>query len=91
MKFRFFVECDGIVLNTSTLLEGPIIDTWKAWYKHRPVIAAGPFDYPIIARVPEASEENSEAILFLDSALEKHGPHSVIYVRVILTFRKKPA
>lgn len=87
---RFFQECDGIVLNTSSSLESPAADAWRSWFKERPVICPGPFDFPLVDQKPVRTEENSEALAFLDSALEKYGPKSVVYVGALLSIAFKP-
>lgn len=74
------MECNGIVLNSTELIEGPAIAAWKDWFKERPVVCPGPFDFPIIEPGQDRSDENAEVISFLDKALNKYGPNSVIYV-----------
>lgn len=71
-------------MNTSLALEGPAVDAWKSWFKERPVIFPGPFDFPLIDEEPVRTKENTEALDFLDTALEKYGPKSVVYVSALL-------
>lgn len=78
--YRFFVECDGIVFNATPTLERQAIKAWRDWFQHRPVICPGPFDYPIAEQRTVRSDDNGKVIAFLDRALEKHGPSSVVFV-----------
>ena len=86
---RFFLECDGVVFNTTPLLEGPAIKAWNDWLGPRPIICPGPFDFPIHEQGLIQSSESSEVTAFLDAALEKYGPSSVIYVCLLHTFHSK--
>ena len=79
--YRFFAECDGVVMNTTSQLEGPAIEAWKSWFKERPVISAGPTDFEIVDGVQEKSADTLEVTKFLDSMLEKYGSNSVVFVR----------
>lgn len=77
---KFFNDSDGVVLNTTHLFEEPAITAFKSWFKDKPVISAGPFDFPLVKRVRDLSPGAQEVHSFLDSALKTHGPHSVIYI-----------
>lgn len=49
----------------------------------RPVYNPCPLDYPIVEPEPDKSPDTLEVIAFMDSALKKHGPKSVVYVRFV--------
>ena len=48
------------------------------------MICPGPFDFPLVDQEPIRTKENTEALEFLDKALEKYGPKSVVYVGALL-------
>ncbi|KAH8110135.1 UDP-Glycosyltransferase/glycogen phosphorylase [Phellopilus nigrolimitatus] len=75
----FFKECDGIVINSTPLFEKPAIEAFQKWFGERLVICPGPFDFPIIHNDKDNSPVALEVDSFLDAALKKHGPNSVIY------------
>ena len=77
---RFFLKCDGVIVNAASLLEKQAIDALQKWLGHRPVICPAPFDFPIITK-KEDTPTAAEVGAFLEEALKKHGPRSVIYVR----------
>ncbi|KAI5120747.1 hypothetical protein M0805_007821 [Coniferiporia weirii] len=80
--YRFLNECDGAVMNTTPLLEGPAIEAFKQWFGDRPIICPGPLDFSVIKReknVVNSSSETLAVLTFLNSALEKHGANSVVY------------
>ncbi|KAI5120745.1 hypothetical protein M0805_007819 [Coniferiporia weirii] len=80
--YRFLNECDGAVLNSTPLLEGPAIDAFKQWFGDRPIICPAPHDFPIIKGKKNSTDGSSETLAvlsFLDAALEKHGANSVVY------------
>lgn len=67
-------------MNSSPLFEGPALDAWQSWFGDRPVVGAGPVDYEIVDYSKDKSPDTLKIINFLDSALEKYGANSVIYV-----------
>lgn len=78
-----FAECDGVILYTNVLFEGPALDLWQEWFGTRPVIAVGPM--PPVVDLSQAEREGDPRVLnetetFLDRALYNFGPSSVIYV-----------
>lgn len=68
-------------MNTTSLLEGPAVKTFEEWFAGKPVITCGPWDFPLLPR--QASPTKTEVEVFLDSALGKYGPHSVVYVSLL--------
>lgn len=69
---------------TSKLYEGPTLAKWQEWYGTKPTIALGPVSPPSNAvdleRETTMSTVGKDVKTFLDNALDKLGPHSVIYV-----------
>lgn len=82
--YRHFNECDGIIQNSTPLLERPALEAWQKWFGDRPVISAGPTDFEIVAHEEDRSPDTIKVIEFMDTALKKYGPNSVIYVRLFL-------
>ena len=82
---RFFEEADGVINCTSSLFERDCLDGWREWFGTRPVLNIGPPSPP--ASAEEIAKEKdtptgAEVQKFLDDALQKHGPYSVVYVSV---------
>ena len=67
-------------MNTTRLLEGHAIDVWKQWFGVRPVFAPGPTDFEIVDYEEEKFVDKVGVTDFLDTALDKYGPNSVVYV-----------
>ncbi|EJC97779.1 UDP-Glycosyltransferase/glycogen phosphorylase [Fomitiporia mediterranea MF3/22] len=78
--YKFFMECDGAVMNTDPMFEAPSIKVFEEWFSGRPVISVGPIDFPLIPRREVESQTSLEVRAFLDSALHKYGSRSVVYV-----------
>ena len=81
------LECDGAIINTASTFEKPAIEAFQEWFGERPVISAGPFGFPLVDKEDKEKEKDTPLDLqeqkirsFLDSALEKYGSHSVLYV-----------
>ncbi|KAL5488450.1 hypothetical protein ACEPAI_6568 [Sanghuangporus weigelae] len=77
---RFFVECDGMIMNTTPILEKEAIAAIKEWLVDKPIICPAPFDYPVIPTKNDKPAVTDEVHDFLNAALHKHGPHSVVYM-----------
>lgn len=80
---RFFNESDGAVMNATPIFEGPAIETFKEWFGDRPIICPAPLDFPLIGRQKSDSPVAVAVEAFLDAALQKHGPNSVVYVMAL--------
>ena len=77
------MESDGIIMNSTPVLEKEALQAAEGWLVDKPIICPGPFDYPLISKPKsDSSPTKSEVENFLNTALEKHGPRSVIYVRI---------
>ncbi|KAL5530853.1 hypothetical protein ACEPAF_7111 [Sanghuangporus sanghuang] len=79
-QHRLFTECDGIIMNTSSLLEKEAVDAVQKWFAGRPVICPAAFDFPLFPKKPDMSQVAIEVNEFMDDALKKHGAHSVVYM-----------
>ncbi|EJC97776.1 UDP-Glycosyltransferase/glycogen phosphorylase [Fomitiporia mediterranea MF3/22] len=77
---KFLQECDGAIMNTNRIYEAAGIKAFEDWFTGRPVISTGPFESPLIPRHEVEQNSNLEAMAFLDSALQKYGPNSVVYM-----------
>ncbi|EJC97777.1 UDP-Glycosyltransferase/glycogen phosphorylase [Fomitiporia mediterranea MF3/22] len=77
---RILLECDGAICNTNRIYEAPSITALEEWFNGRPVINVGPLDSPLTLHHEEDSPSNREVKAFLDSALERYGPKSVVYM-----------
>ncbi|PAV17483.1 UDP-Glycosyltransferase glycogen phosphorylase [Pyrrhoderma noxium] len=84
---KFMLECDGAIINTASTFEKPAIEAFQEWFGERPVISAGPFGFPLVDKEDKEKEKDTPLDLqeqkirsFLDSALEKYGSHSVLYI-----------
>lgn len=84
---RFLTECDGAIMNTTHLFEGKSIEAFQEWFGERPVISLGPLDFSLFEKQTTASTTGMEVKAFLDTAVQKHGPNSVIYVSTSLILR----
>lgn len=85
------LECDGSIHCTNPAYEGPALDAWAKWLPKGPTIAIGPIATPPelerIHDTREPSDTDIEVKAFLDSALNKCGENSVVYVRLYLMRR----
>lgn len=84
---RLFNECDGIILNTSQFVESHAISAWKEWLSPRPVFSLGPLAPPVES-IELHNEDESSALRdvteFLETALDRYGENSVVYVGAVL-------
>lgn len=76
-------------MSSTPILEKEALETFKRWFGDRPIINMGPFDFPVIdesGRLQTSKESAgvNEVMTFLSTALQKHGPKSVIYVGVAI-------
>ena len=81
---RFLDECDGIINCTTRDFEPGAIDSLQDWIAPRPVFSVGCPSPPVNAAENEKitkTDVGAGVKAFLDSALNKHGPNSVIFVR----------
>ena len=82
--FKFLTESDAVITHTNnTLEEGPIEDLEK-WLGKDKSLQLGPLS-PLVSDVELKKEKESSPIAveveaFLEDALQKYGPNSVIYV-----------
>ena len=82
--FKFLTESDAVITHTNnTLEEGPIEDLEK-WLGKDKCLQLGPLS-PLVSDVELKKEKESSPIAveveaFLEDALQKYGPNSVIYV-----------
>lgn len=82
-------DCDGLILHTNPVLEPETTEVYRKWFKaaNKPLYAIG----PLIASEPnprqfeaqelETSIDGQKIIEFLKRVRDRHGPHSLIYVR----------
>lgn len=89
-----FSESDGVINSTHRLYEGAALEKWQEWFGSKPVMAVGPLSPPsseadIIKETQ--SDIGREVEIFLNKAFDKHGPKSVIFVRLIPTFSRSLA
>ena len=85
--FDSFEACDGMILTSAEAYEPQAITAMKEWFAEtsRSVWAVGPLLPSIASQEAIAGEEASspnfkELTSFLNSTLESHGPHSVLFV-----------
>ncbi|KAF8223911.1 UDP-Glycosyltransferase/glycogen phosphorylase [Tricholoma matsutake] len=81
--FRCFQESDGILMATSSLWEGPSIDSWRDWFGSKPVLIVGALSLPASAEEIGKMKETivgREVEKFLNDILELHGQHAVVYI-----------
>lgn len=84
--FRTLNDSDGTIINTSEAYESVFIETLRSWlsgmsksfYSVGPTI---PVDFMESKNFDKTDDQN-EIETFLNSALEKYGRESVIYVRI---------
>lgn len=75
-----FIECDGAILGSNFSYEGPAIDLWKRWFDGRPIVCLGPL-MPIDSALSDRESASPHDVsTFLDDALKKFGPRSIVYV-----------
>lgn len=68
-------------MQTSSVYES--LEAWDKWIGARPVISVGALSPPATdeqIKKEKATPVGGEVEKFLDDALEKHGPNSVVYV-----------
>lgn len=88
---QFLNECDGIIQNATPVLDKPAIDTIQTWLSGKPIFNIGPLDFPLFEKPGDTSSGGVEVQEFLNSALRKFGPNSVIYISFgTLFWFKKP-
>ncbi|EJD00705.1 uncharacterized protein FOMMEDRAFT_157802 [Fomitiporia mediterranea MF3/22] len=75
---RFLSECDGIISTSSRLFETGPIEQWQEYLNPQPVLAVGPLSDP--ENVKLDISRHWDVVAFLDGALEKFGPYSVVYI-----------
>lgn len=82
---RFFSECDGVIHGTNKSFEGEALKKWQGWLGEKPSLAVGPVSPPASARDIHRERSKSpvgdEVETFLNTALDKFGLNSVVYVR----------
>ena len=81
-----FNESNGVLMCASPIYER--LEAWNTWMGAKPVINVGALSPP--ATDEEIQKEKTTPVgsgveKFLDDALEKHGPNSVVYVSFAFT------
>ncbi|EJD00706.1 UDP-Glycosyltransferase/glycogen phosphorylase [Fomitiporia mediterranea MF3/22] len=81
---RFLRESDGVINNSSRIYERDAINKVQEWFGTRPVLAVGPLSPPTTSIEIELEKSKSpitsDVENFLDCALNKYGPNSVVYI-----------
>lgn len=86
--YRMFEHCDGVLLSASPIVDGGGIGGIKTWLSEtqQPVYSVG----PLLPRSYWGSVQNNggapEVDSFLSHALERYGKHSLVLVRLKMTF-----
>lgn len=80
--FRFFRECDGIIVASTSIVEEGATKAIGEWFnsKGKPFYALGPCNLPDEAVIDhEESSRGQEVSDFLDKIYERNGKHSILY------------
>lgn len=82
--FRFFEQCDLVLMSSSYVLEREAIDAFKAWFSEtkKDVYGIGPL-LPANYWSTQGDGGASAIQVFLDAMLQTHGRKSVVLVRSI--------
>ena len=83
-RYRLIEECDGVIHCTSPLYERTALEGFREWLNQRPNFALSPLSPPVsaeeIAKEKAKSHVGAEVEDFLNKALDKYGPNSVVYI-----------
>ena len=83
---RTLNDSDGTIINTSEAYESVFIETLRSWLSgmSKSFYSVGPttpVDF-LESKTLDKTDDQNEIATFLDSALEKYGKESVIFVRI---------